>query len=139
MTLQFPLSFLLKWLFTIFLFVNIKLQRQNDATRWRTRLTHIAKYYLTCLMFVRYYCSFGFFLVFIFVGQGRSIFNVAFHFISFHVSTTLDKIDCKLICKLNSCRFYEECKRRYTIKLWKTFTDCFNCLPVAAIGKYFKA
>lgn len=30
--------------------------------------------------------------------------------------------------------FYDECKRRYTIKLWKTFTDCFNCLPVAAIG-----
>jgi len=30
-------------------------------------------------------------------------------------------------------RFYDECKRRYTIKLWKTFTDCFNCLPVAAI------
>ncbi len=29
--------------------------------------------------------------------------------------------------------FYEECKRRYNIKLWKTFTDCFNCLPVAAI------
>ncbi|XKL64322.1 hypothetical protein PGB90_004408 [Kerria lacca] len=25
------------------------------------------------------------------------------------------------------------CKRRYNIKLWKTFTDCFNCLPVAAI------
>lgn len=24
-------------------------------------------------------------------------------------------------------------KRRYNIKLWKTFTDCFNCLPVAAI------
>lgn len=22
---------------------------------------------------------------------------------------------------------------RYNIKLWKTFTDCFNCLPVAAI------
>ncbi|KAE9556190.1 hypothetical protein FO519_000529 [Halicephalobus sp. NKZ332] len=29
--------------------------------------------------------------------------------------------------------FYEECKRRYSVKLWKTFTDCFNCLPVAAI------
>ena len=29
--------------------------------------------------------------------------------------------------------FYEECKRRYSIKLWKVFTDCFNCLPVAAI------
>ena len=24
-------------------------------------------------------------------------------------------------------------KRRYNIRLWKTFTDCFNCLPVAAI------
>ena len=29
--------------------------------------------------------------------------------------------------------FYDECKRRFSIKLWKTFTDCFNCLPVAAI------
>jgi len=29
--------------------------------------------------------------------------------------------------------FYEECKRRYSIKLWKIFTDCFNCLPIAAI------
>ena len=29
--------------------------------------------------------------------------------------------------------FYDECKRRYNIKLWKTFTDCFNWLPVATI------
>ena len=29
--------------------------------------------------------------------------------------------------------FYDECKRRYNIKLWKTFTDCFNCLP---LGKF---
>lgn len=29
--------------------------------------------------------------------------------------------------------FYDECKRRYNVKLWKTFTDCFNSLPVAAI------
>ncbi|KAJ7522062.1 hypothetical protein O6H91_19G081800 [Diphasiastrum complanatum] len=29
--------------------------------------------------------------------------------------------------------FYDECKRRFNIKLWKTFTDCFNCLPVAAL------
>jgi len=28
--------------------------------------------------------------------------------------------------------FYDECKRRYSIKLWKIFTDCFNALPVAA-------
>lgn len=29
--------------------------------------------------------------------------------------------------------FYDECKRKYNIKLWKTFADCFNCLPVAAL------
>ncbi len=29
--------------------------------------------------------------------------------------------------------FYDECKRRYNIKLWKTFTDCFNCLPIASL------
>lgn len=29
--------------------------------------------------------------------------------------------------------FYDECKRRYNVKLWKTFIDCFNCLPIAAI------
>mmetsp|Transcript_34918 Transcript_34918/g.39596 ORF Transcript_34918/g.39596 Transcript_34918/m.39596 type:complete len:301 (-) Transcript_34918:318-1220(-) len=29
--------------------------------------------------------------------------------------------------------FYDECKRRYNAKLWKTFTDAFNCLPIAAI------
>ena len=26
--------------------------------------------------------------------------------------------------------FYDECKRKYSIKLWKTFVDVFNCLPV---------
>jgi serine/threonine-protein phosphatase PP1 catalytic subunit len=29
--------------------------------------------------------------------------------------------------------FYDECKQRYSVRLWKTFTDCFNCLPIAAI------
>jgi len=29
--------------------------------------------------------------------------------------------------------FYDECKRRYSIKLWKTFCDVFNCLPAAAV------
>ncbi|XP_071814719.1 serine/threonine-protein phosphatase PP1-beta-like [Apostichopus japonicus] len=29
--------------------------------------------------------------------------------------------------------FYDECKRRYNIKLWKTFTDTFNSLPIAAV------
>ncbi|CAE8632204.1 unnamed protein product [Polarella glacialis] len=29
--------------------------------------------------------------------------------------------------------FYDECKRRYNIKLWKLFCDVFNCMPVCAI------
>eukprot|EP00933_Yihiella_yeosuensis_P079479 TRINITY_DN921_c2_g2_i1.p1 TRINITY_DN921_c2_g2~~TRINITY_DN921_c2_g2_i1.p1 ORF type:complete len:736 (+),score=138.08 TRINITY_DN921_c2_g2_i1:243-2210(+) len=29
--------------------------------------------------------------------------------------------------------FYDECKRRYNIKLWKVFCDMFNCLPPAAL------
>lgn len=29
--------------------------------------------------------------------------------------------------------FYDECKRRYSVNLWKTFINCFNCLPVAAL------
>ncbi|KAJ5379411.1 Serine/threonine-protein phosphatase PP-Z [Penicillium cosmopolitanum] len=29
--------------------------------------------------------------------------------------------------------FHDECKRRCNIKIWKTFTDVFNCLPIAAI------
>ncbi|KAK4634817.1 Serine/threonine-protein phosphatase PP-Z [Fulvia fulva] len=35
--------------------------------------------------------------------------------------------------------FYDECKRRCNVKVWKTFVDCFNTLPIAAIvaGKIF--
>ena len=29
--------------------------------------------------------------------------------------------------------FYDECKRRYSIKLWKIFSDAFNCLPISAL------
>lgn len=29
--------------------------------------------------------------------------------------------------------FHDECKRRCNVKIWKTFTDVFNCLPIAAI------
>ncbi|KAJ8627171.1 hypothetical protein MRB53_020478 [Persea americana] len=29
--------------------------------------------------------------------------------------------------------FYDECKRRFSVRLWKVFTDCFNCLPVTAL------
>ena len=29
--------------------------------------------------------------------------------------------------------FYDECKRRYDLKIWKLFCDCFNCMPVSAL------
>ena len=29
--------------------------------------------------------------------------------------------------------FYDECKRRYKISIWKDFIQMFNYLPVAAI------
>ena len=29
--------------------------------------------------------------------------------------------------------FYDECRRRYSIKLWKKFTEMFNWLPVCAL------
>jgi serine/threonine-protein phosphatase PP1 catalytic subunit len=29
--------------------------------------------------------------------------------------------------------FFDECKRRYNLKIYKTFNDCFNCLPICAI------
>eukprot|EP00605_Chrysophyceae_sp_TOSAG23-4_P001209 GSChrysophyteH1.ASY1.ANO1.1318.1 assembled CDS len=29
--------------------------------------------------------------------------------------------------------FFDECKRRYSVKLWRTFADCFMCMPVAAL------
>lgn len=35
------------------------------------------------------------------------------------------------ICRIYG--FYDECNRRYSIKLWKTFCDVFNCLPVSAL------
>ena len=27
--------------------------------------------------------------------------------------------------------FFDECKKRYNVKLWKSFVDLFNCLPIA--------
>ena len=29
--------------------------------------------------------------------------------------------------------FFDECKRRYSVKLYKAFNDVFNCLPIAAL------
>lgn len=38
--------------------------------------------------------------------------------------------ECASINKLYG--FYDECKRRYSIKLWKLFTDFFNVMPITA-------
>ena len=29
--------------------------------------------------------------------------------------------------------FYDECKRRYHVRLWKTFADMFNCMPICGL------
>lgn len=29
--------------------------------------------------------------------------------------------------------FYDECKRKFSMKLWKVFAECFNILPVSAV------
>lgn len=39
--------------------------------------------------------------------------------------------ECSSISRIYG--FYDECKRRYNIKVWRVFCDVFNCLPFAAI------
>jgi len=39
--------------------------------------------------------------------------------------------ECSSINKLYG--FFDECKRRYSIKLWRTFGDAFNYMPVCAL------
>ncbi|XP_050209833.1 serine/threonine-protein phosphatase PP1 isozyme 2-like isoform X2 [Mercurialis annua] len=39
--------------------------------------------------------------------------------------------ECASINRING--FYDECKRRYNVRMWKIFIDCFNCLPAAAL------
>ncbi|EJW01629.1 hypothetical protein EDEG_03832 [Edhazardia aedis USNM 41457] len=29
--------------------------------------------------------------------------------------------------------FFDECKRRYDVRIWKKFIECFNCLPICAL------
>jgi serine/threonine-protein phosphatase PP1 catalytic subunit len=38
--------------------------------------------------------------------------------------------ECSSITRIYG--FYDECKRRFNIKLWKQFCDVFNCFPLAA-------
>ncbi|KAF6774587.1 hypothetical protein AHF37_05620 [Paragonimus kellicotti] len=39
--------------------------------------------------------------------------------------------ECQAITRIYG--FFDECKRRFNVKLWKCFLDVFNCLPVAAV------
>eukprot|EP00931_Biecheleriopsis_adriatica_P009427 TRINITY_DN1104_c1_g1_i1.p1 TRINITY_DN1104_c1_g1~~TRINITY_DN1104_c1_g1_i1.p1 ORF type:complete len:304 (+),score=59.17 TRINITY_DN1104_c1_g1_i1:83-994(+) len=39
--------------------------------------------------------------------------------------------ECQSITRIYG--FYDECKRRYTVRLWKAFCDVFNCMPVCAL------
>eukprot|EP00659_Diplonema_papillatum_P022744 gene22744-34835_t len=39
--------------------------------------------------------------------------------------------ECAMINRVYG--FYDDCKRRYDLKLWKGFTDLFNCLPLTAV------
>ncbi|PKI67771.1 hypothetical protein CRG98_011821 [Punica granatum] len=39
--------------------------------------------------------------------------------------------ECSSISRIHG--FYDECKRRFNVRLWKVFVDCFNCFPAAAI------
>jgi len=39
--------------------------------------------------------------------------------------------ECASITRLYG--FYDECKRRYNVRLWRQFCDVFNCMPVCAV------
>lgn len=39
--------------------------------------------------------------------------------------------ECSTISRIYG--FYDECKRRYSVKLWKEFIQCFNFFPIAAV------
>ncbi|KAK9103759.1 hypothetical protein Sjap_021013 [Stephania japonica] len=34
---------------------------------------------------------------------------------------------------VNLYGFYDECKKKFNVSLWKVFNDCFNCMPIVAM------
>ena len=39
--------------------------------------------------------------------------------------------ECEMINRTYG--FFDECKRRYNLRIWKIFSDCFNWLPISAL------
>ena len=63
-----------------------------------------------------------------------STMSVSRYQLFLHIYTYINTPKGHIYTKYNNvCLFASPGKRRFNIKLWKTFTDCFNCLPIAAI------
>ncbi len=39
--------------------------------------------------------------------------------------------ECSTINKIYG--FYDECIKRYSVKIWKIFSECFNYMPICAL------
>lgn len=67
-------------------------------------------------------------------GVNKALARIWF-VLNIHFLVTLNCFHKLILCffPFRIYGFYDECKRRYNIKLWKTFTDCFNALPIAAL------
>jgi len=107
---------------------------------WRTIFLYMFQYIflLLFLRFYRYLCVvkqlYSCIAVFHLVMQSLLIVNSVQTarptdlITQYHPCAVQYEYTCWYWCRIYG--FYDECKRRYNIKLWKTFTDCFNCLPI---------
>ena len=71
------------------------------------------------------------------------IFIVVFHvrgILTDHTSLTIPSSQYTYVSGNHECAginriygFYDECRRRFSVKLWKAFCNTFNCLPCTAV------